>query len=344
MCGSRLGEGRKFEIHNDVSGCAFGIDMGVEVDEQSRVWAKKYIENIVNKKYEGARYLQDYKGKKVKFGFSDIKKGLLYFNELLFGGILEPTRGSVFKPFVMKYKSWQMTRRVPGALGYHNLDEVINSTKKKMLFPMHITPEAGTLTVAPKYSNMFATIKMISNNLPEDYILVVKEHPSVASSVRTCNEVEKIKSLPNVLFIESTVSNYELFDLCVGIITVNSTMGLEAMLLGVPVVTLGKAFYDITQNVIKCDKIENLSKYLSKLNELKFNMNNNIQFYASYYEAVGKGYVANTELLPENLKMEALNSKNISMIAKEIDRIVLKNFNKLVCEIENKKIDNGLDE
>jgi capsular polysaccharide export protein len=69
--------------------------------------------------------------------------------------------------------------------------------------------------------------------------LAAKEHPSFSLSVRP-----HVEALPNVYFANHAITS-DLIKRAELIITVNSTVGLEALVLGKKVLVLGDAHYDI---------------------------------------------------------------------------------------------------
>jgi len=67
----------------------------------------------------------------------------------------------------------------------------------------------------------------------------VKEHPSFALSIRN-----KVRPHPRILFANSNETR-ELIESAAGVLTINSTVGLEALTLGRKVVALGDAPYNV---------------------------------------------------------------------------------------------------
>ncbi|WP_079478041.1 capsular polysaccharide export protein, LipB/KpsS family [Halobacillus salinus] len=87
--------------------------------------------------------------------------------------------------------------------------------------------------------------------------LVFKEHPEDMPR----NSYKKLKKRyeddPNVLFFQKQNVN-ELIKKSLGVITINSTVGIEALAEFKPVITLGEAFYNIDGVVHHCSDLETL--------------------------------------------------------------------------------------
>lgn len=134
--------------------------------------------------------------------------------------------------------------------------------KKYFLFPLHLQPEASTSGQAMFFSDLISTIKYIAFSLPFPYILAVKEHPS-AVGTRDSYFYKEIKKIPNVIFLDPFLNNKELIGNSDGIITLTSTLGLEAALIGKPVIVMGEVFYDFHPNCYKVSSYDEIA-YLIK--------------------------------------------------------------------------------
>ena len=55
--------------------------------------------------------------------------------------------------------------------------------------------------------------------------------------------LRRIASRPNVHLVEPRTSTLELVERAAGVVTISSTVGLEALMLGRPVMTVGRPFY-----------------------------------------------------------------------------------------------------
>ncbi|HFV9280410.1 TPA: capsular biosynthesis protein, partial [Acinetobacter baumannii] len=153
---------------------------------------------------------------------------------------------------------------------YINNDEleICSSKERFYVYPIHFHPESSTSVLAPEYTNEYSNIVNIANNLPFGTYLYVKDHKS-AKGVQSYEFYKKVSSLPNVRLVNFDVNIKRLILKSVGVITVNSTAGYEALLLGKPVYLLGRVFYENFNNVHKLQNFKSLrNNFLNESNEV----------------------------------------------------------------------------
>ncbi|MFD2872523.1 hypothetical protein ACFS5N_08600 [Mucilaginibacter ximonensis] len=129
------------------------------------------------------------------------------------------------------------------------------------IYPLHFHPEAATLIQGRWINNQQAIIEMFSKALPANVALIVKEH-TVSVGRRPIEFYKEIEKLHNVYFVPEKTAVYELIENSVGIVTISSSMGLEAIMLGKPVVTFGDVHYNVLSDVIKAVDISNMPEYV----------------------------------------------------------------------------------
>lgn len=137
----------------------------------------------------------------------------------------------------------------------------VEKNEKYLLFPLHVQPEVTTLVFAQEYVDQIKTALEIAKNLPNNYFLYVKEHPSMFK-FRKLKEYEELKKNSKIKLIspEESIKNLILFS--EGVITLTGTAGYEAILLNKPVYLLGKVFYQLYPNVYKVENLKELSKFI----------------------------------------------------------------------------------
>lgn len=119
----------------------------------------------------------------------------------------------------------------------HDFDD-----KKFYLYPLHFHPESSTSILARFYDE-FNLIKNISFSLSENEYLVVKDHLS-AFGYESAKFYKKISELPNVILARPDLNAKTLVNKSLGVITLTSTVGYEAIIMDKPVVTFGEVFYN----------------------------------------------------------------------------------------------------
>lgn len=198
--------------------------------------------------------------------------------------------------YVLKFQSIRnnLSRKVHKNNYKKYIDEVTSlSNKDYFVFPLHLQPEASTSGQATYFSDLLSTIKYIAFSLPYPNVLAVKEHPS-ALGTRSRSFYKELKKIPNVIFLDPHVNNEELIEKSKGVITLTSTLGLEAALKGKLVLILGKVFYNFHPNCVKVKFYDEISdiikkeKPISGENELE---NINSKFWKMYKDISIEGTV-----------------------------------------------------
>ncbi len=165
-------------------------------------------------------------------------------------------------------------RRIVADFYFHKIRKIyqpdlkFEANKKYVVYPLHFYPEASTSIFAKYYDgDEYAVIKNIAFSLPQDTVLVVKEHRANVGN-NTLSFYRKVKALPGTTLLDPYFSlreNIAKFD---AVVTISSTAGFEALTKNVPVYLLGDVFY---QHYPGAHKIESFAELERELKELKKN-------------------------------------------------------------------------
>ena len=129
---------------------------------------------------------------------------------------------------------------------------------KTIFIPFQVVKDSQLLLYSPLVgndmelflSNCHAAVKAVAG----DYKIVVKLHPADVNNVDYTNLVERY---PDVIFLKDYPSN-QLIQSASLIITINSTVGVEALIHEKPVITLGDNFYNVPEVVHHVDDLSHL--------------------------------------------------------------------------------------
>lgn len=132
---------------------------------------------------------------------------------------------------------------------------ILNSEKIKKMKELYITVAEAIINLN---KNNKDKLKAVFKIHPMDEFLKIEE----------ILELE-LKYQETILLTEGNTQ--ELIKNSEAVITINSTIGIEALLEYKPVITLGEAFYSINGIAHYCDKLENLSKDLKRVLNLNVN-------------------------------------------------------------------------
>ncbi|WP_321837723.1 hypothetical protein [Pseudomonas kulmbachensis] len=260
------------------------------VPQEIRNWCSEYIENIENivpdymkfNNLENTSLINKYYNK------GKIKKLLIYKRHLNDDHYHSFQRGNPLN------RTWQMFKRSllrklrsSSVMQYYSLP---NTDDAFLLYPLHYHPESSTSILAGTYLNELEVIRNIAFNLPQGLTLYVKDHMS-AFAYPEIKFYKTIASLPNVKILHPNSPTKELIKASKAVITLTSTVGYEALLLGKKVFLFGSVFYQQHANVTSIKNpsklFETLKNELAKPNTITETYNKN--FVAAYYMNTIKG-------------------------------------------------------
>lgn len=112
------------------------------------------------------------------------------------------------------------------------------SIKKFAYVPLQFQPEETIDVKAPFFNNQIETARQVAMSMPDDYVLVVKEHPGMVG-YRPPSYIRKIARLVNVKFIDYRIPNDQILKRAGVIISQNSTTIAEAAYFNKPAIQLG---------------------------------------------------------------------------------------------------------
>jgi hypothetical protein len=108
-------------------------------------------------------------------------------------------------------------------------------------YPLQVTPESSINTPAPYFVDQLRAIDAIRFAMPNDHLLLVKEHPS-AILTRPPSFVRSLRRRAGLVVARFQTDSRALIERAALTISVTGTSTLEAFLLGRPALTLGPSF------------------------------------------------------------------------------------------------------
>ncbi len=109
-------------------------------------------------------------------------------------------------------------------------------------FPLHVTDDYKIKRLIPHCVHQVALIEQVAEALPQGIDLVLKEHP-MSRGRNPVGMLRRLARRPNVRLVDPYTSSHELIRRAEAVVVISSTVGLEALLYGRPVLTLGQPFY-----------------------------------------------------------------------------------------------------
>ncbi len=147
---------------------------------------------------------------------------------------------------------WRSLRRRLRLRACNSLYEEPVAGERFLLYPLHFHPESSTSVAAGTYLDEYEVIRNIAFSLPAGTVLYVKDHIS-AFALPTLDFYRRLSALPNVRLISPFAATKQLIRDSVGVITLTSTVGYEALLLNRRVFLYGSVFYEFHPNVVKVE-------------------------------------------------------------------------------------------
>lgn len=183
-------------------------------------------------------------------------------------------------------------RRIYNLKKYKEIQyDELDITLTYYFYPLHLEPEAVVLYWADgMYTNQVKLIENVAAQLPVGVFLYVKDHPHLYG-YRDKIDYDRIQSIPNVKLLKPSISGKKVIKDCKGVITINGTGGFEALLMNKHVITIGSAFYNASERVIKIKNIKELREHLYNLKEVVFEDDDELyRFTLAYLLSQKKGF------------------------------------------------------
>jgi len=125
-------------------------------------------------------------------------------------------------------------------------------------FPLHDTEDYKIRHVLPQFADQAPVVEHLAHALPAGYDLVIKEHPQSIGQ-NPLGLLRRLGRRRNVRLVHPRTSTHQLLQDAAAVAVISSTVGLEALLYGKPVLTLGRPFYSgygVTVDIDSVDQID----------------------------------------------------------------------------------------
>ncbi len=197
-----------------------------------------------------------------------------------------------YQLFFYKYKGIFYKRNLKRY--YESLCSEINFKEEKFVFvALHYQPEETTSPSAGHYVNQNLIIENLSEILPNDIKIVVKEHSSQfhknmeGHTGRQKMFYDDLLKTPRVILVSSDSPSFKYIDNSIAVATATGTIGWESIVRGKPVLIFGNAWYEYCDNVYRIHSKLDLKEALSKI----INHKNNKADYLGYAKAIQKNAI-----------------------------------------------------
>ncbi len=125
---------------------------------------------------------------------------------------------------------------------YASFDERTRSSAY-VYFPFHVQLDYALTVRSPEYLDQIGLVRYLADVLPGGLRLYVKEHPASVGGFGYRALRDLLHTHSNVRVIHPAVNSYDIIENAKAVVTINSKVGAEALMLGKRVAVLGDAFY-----------------------------------------------------------------------------------------------------
>jgi hypothetical protein len=166
-------------------------------------------------------------------------------------------------------------------------------------FPLHVTDDFKVKRVIPHCVDQAYIVEMIADMLPQGLDLVLKEHP-VAIGRNSVRFLRRLTRREHVRLVDPHTSSHDLIRRSRAVIVISSTVGLEALLHGRPVLTMGQPFYSGYGVTVDVDSFRELPEAIARVLAFEPDRERTLQVLHAMMRATLTGKPAGVDPSPEN--------------------------------------------
>lgn len=140
--------------------------------------------------------------------------------------------------------------------------------ERYIFVPLQVNTDSQIIHFSPWIKNaqsLIAIMVAVANRIPNEIPhILIKPHPAGDEDI---SELQAMIKHANKIQIVNEINTMQLIEHAEAIITINSTVGIEALLLNKKVITLGLAFYNIEDLTLHAENINELISYLKNIDQ-----------------------------------------------------------------------------
>lgn len=194
----------------------------------------------------------------------DVRQEIQSFRDLL--GAVAKKLGRLLKnPLVVMRNTPRTVRRAIATRRAMNEELAVcqefNYDRPFVYFPLHFQPEASTGAKGRHFVEQREAVALISQSLPSNWLLVVKEHPHQYRRLYARQNYfwQRIASIPNVVVVSHDVDSRTITEKSEGIVSIShSSIATEAWVAGKRVVFLGDSHLREAPGISTASSLEEL--------------------------------------------------------------------------------------
>lgn len=171
---------------------------------------------------------------------------------------------------------------------YSTLTTYSDENETYIFLPLHYQPEMTSNPSGDIFVDQLLCVDVLSNNLPDNYKIYVKEHPSQFRSHteghtgRIKKFYDDLKQYEKVKLISLDSDPFKLMRNSAAVATLTGTAGWEAIVLKKPVIIFGLAWYEGYEGVLKVGNVKTASRIYSFIKDYKFDEKDLISYLLAF--------------------------------------------------------------
>lgn len=191
-------------------------------------------------------------------------------------------------------------------------------SEQYVFFPLHHWLDTQLVLRAEPYIAQEFLVEIIARNLPQGYMLYVKEHPN-CMGLYPGSLFQRIKALPNVRLIPALLNPHQLIAGAKLVCVINSTTGLEALMHGKSVVVFGNPYYSNAEGVFRVDNLYETGEIIAQALGYRPDFDSIITFLAHLYKSsYAARYFGIREVVEDNVDQLAWAMKDVMSRSKRV--------------------------
>jgi hypothetical protein len=183
--------------------------------------------------------------------------------------------------------------------------------KKFLFFASPYQPEAVSALNAGVNEELFIVLDNLSDNVPDDWVIYYKEHPSIflehfqGCYRRNQRVYERIQAYKNIQMIPSETDTTKLIDNSQAVCTVGGTTGWESIARGKPALAFGSVWYQGCNSIFTVNSSDDVKNAISAICNGFLPDEKDIERYTASIEKV-----ATKGIIMDNFHQEILKVEN----------------------------------
>lgn len=182
------------------------------------------------------------------------------------------------------------------------------SASTNVVYPLQYEPEASLIYFAPEIVSQISFVETILRAMPSECLLWVKEHPNQFGALGEKHWRALRARYGNLRFINGRQSGRELIKRAGAVVSISSSMGMDALLLGRKVIVAGQVFYRTFTGAIAASSHAEMAAALNRADTyaVRENVEENIEELITFGRNTYRGDPQPSDVLYTDANLRAL--------------------------------------